>query len=42
MIDKYLYKIFEKLDNLIFKIGEIVNEGYKIIGKLFKKRKRKK
>jgi len=42
MIDKYLYKIFSGLDNLIIKIGVLFDEGHKIIGKLFQKRKRKK
>jgi hypothetical protein len=42
MIDKYLYKVFSWLDNLIMKIGVFFDEGHKIIGKLFQKRKRKK
>ncbi len=42
MIDKYLYKIFSALDNLMTKIGVFFDEGHKAIGKLFQKRKRKK
>ena len=42
MIDKYLYKLFGTLDNLIYKMGRLFDEGHKIIGNLFKKRKRKK
>ena len=42
MLDKYLLKIFGAIDNLVIKIGEKLDEGHKIIGKLFQKRKRKK
>jgi len=42
MIDKYLYKLFGGIDNLMIKIGVFFNEGHKAIGKLFQKRKRKK
>ena len=42
MIDKLMYKIFGAIDNLVFKIGELFDEGHKIIGNLFQKRKRKK
>ncbi len=41
-MDKYLYKLFGYLDNLVNKIGVLFNEGHKVIGKLFQKRKRKK
>ncbi len=42
MIDRYLIKLFTGIDNIIKKIGDILDEGYKIVGKLFQKRKRKK
>jgi hypothetical protein len=42
MIDKFIYKFFGVVDNFMLKLGEFLYEGHKTIGKLFKKRKRKK
>ena len=43
MLDRFIYRICEGLDNIIFLIESKCNEGYKNIGSFFnKKRKRKK
>ena len=43
MLDKWLYKIFEGIDNIIFYVDNWCNERYKNVGNFFnKKRKRRK